>query len=311
MLNFRKTQTVDLLTLPSLRNLLSRRRPSHQLALELTDDAVHWASWGADGVLQTGSSSPQEPLATLVSEQGLDGARTRVVLGQAQYQIFQAERPNVEPSELTEAVRWKLGDLLDYPASEAVIDTFPFPEDASRDRGALINAVCAHQDEIQRTVDRVQGAGLALECIDVTELALRNLLARIDEEGRGAAMVYLGEETGCVVFCRAEVLYMARRLDIPQARLRDAATQEQTVQDLALEIQRSLDYYESQLRQIPPSRVHLAGHPQALPLAGMINAQVTAEVVDIDWGSLLVGVTPEPGAELAAATLLAAIEGTV
>ncbi|XOZ33291.1 hypothetical protein ACMDCT_13935 [Halomonadaceae bacterium KBTZ08] len=298
-----------MLTLPSFRKLLLKRRPPLHLGLELTADAIHWASWGTEGTLKTGSAGPQGTLATLVNEQGLEGARTRVVLGQGQYQIFQAERPNVEPGELTDAVRWKLGDLLDYPASEAVIDTFPFPEDASRDRGALINAVCAHQDDIQRTVDTVHAAGLELECIDVAELALRNLLARTDEEGRGAAMVYLGEATGYIVFCRGEVLYMARRLDIPQARLRDAATQEQTVQDLALEVQRSLDYYESQLRQIPPSRVQLAGHPESLPLAGMLNSQVTAEVVDLDWESLLFGVSPEPGSGLAAATLLAAVEG--
>ena len=265
----------------------------------------------ADGGLRTGSVAPDVTLASLVSEQGLEGARTKVVLGQNQYQIFQAERPNVEAGELAEAVRWKLGDLLDYPATEAVIDTFPFPEDASRDRGTLINAVCAHQDRIQQIVDTVHEAGLSLEAIDIAELALRNLLARDDREERGAAMVYLGSKNGHVVFCRGEMLYMARRLDVSHAQLRDAATQEQTVQDLALEIQRSLDYYESQLRQIPPPRVQLAGHPEALPLAGMLNSEVTAEVVDLDWGHVLSGITPEPGSALAAAPLLGDDGGAV
>ncbi len=103
---------------------------------------------------------------------------------------------------------------------------------------------------------------------------------------------------------------MARRLDVSLARLRDAATQEQTVQALALELQRSLDYYESQLRQIPPPRIQLAGHPEALPLAGMLNSEVTAEVVDLDWGALPTGSEPEPGTGLAVATLLADREGT-
>lgn len=298
-----------MLALRSLRHPFAKRPSSLRLGLELTDDALHWACIQADGSVQSGSAGAGQTLESLVNEQGLAGARVRVVLGPDQYQIFQAERPNVEPGELADAVRWKLGDLLDYPASEAVIDTFPFPEDASRDRGALINAVCAHQDRIRTIVDSVHEAGLELECIDIAELALRNLLARADPEGRGAALVHLGRQSGHVIFCRGEVLYMARRLDVSQAQLRDATTQEQTVQDLALEIQRSLDYYESQLRQIPPSRVQLAGHPEALPLAGMLNSEVTAEVVDLDWSAMLSGVTPAPGTGLAVATLLADDEG--
>lgn len=273
------------------------------------EDAIHWASLDPQGTLKTGSTASGISLESLVAENGFSGAHVRVVLGQEQYQIFQAERPAVEPGELAEAVRWKLGDLLDYPASEAVIDTFPFPDDASRDRGALINAVCAHKDRIQSIVDTVHGAGLTLECIDIAELALRNLLALNDPEERGAALVYLGRDNGQMVFCRGGILYMARRLDVSLAQLRDAATQEQTVQALALEIQRSLDYYESQLRQIPPSRVQLAGHPEALPLAGMLNSEVTAQVVDVDWGTLHAGLEPEPGTGLAVATLLGEQEG--
>jgi len=54
-----------------------------------------------------------------------------------------------------------------------------------------------------------------------------------------------------MVFCRGNMIYMARRIEVSLAQLRDAASQEQAVQALALEMQRSLDYFESQLRQVP------------------------------------------------------------
>ena len=288
-----------------LKQRFGARHPQLQLGVQMVNDVIYWASLDSVGVFQTGVTEPGMSLKALVAEKGFGGASARVVLGQEQYQIFQAERPAVEPGELAEAVRWKLGDLLDYPASEAVIDTFPFPDDASRDHGTLINAVCTHQDRIRAIVDTVHDAGLSLECIDIAEMALRNLLALNDPEEQGGALVYLGRDNGLMVFCRGATLYMARRLDVSQVRLRDAATQEQTVQALALELQRSLDYYESQLRQIPPPRIQLAGHPEALPLAGMLNSEVTAQVEDMDWGVLGLGSELEPGTGLAAATLLA------
>lgn len=294
-----------MLTLRSLKQTFDKRHSALRLGLEIGGDSRFWALQDARGELYTGPLSQDEPLEALVAARGLTGAPTRVVLGQDDYRVFQVERPAVEEQELAEAMRWKLGELLDYPASEAVIDTFPFPEDASRDRGPLVNVVCAHEARIRAVVDAVHGAGLSLECIDIAELALRNLLASGDHDERGAALVYLGPDNGQMVFCRGDTLYMARRLGVSLARLRDAATQEQTVQALALEIQRSLDYYESQLRQIPPSRIQLAGHPEALPLAGMLNSEVTAQVVDLDWDVVRSGWAAEPGAGLAAAALLA------
>lgn len=54
-----------------------------------------------------------------------------------------------------------------------------------------------------------------------------------------------------MIVCKGETLYLSRRLDVTSDDLRDAARQENAVQSLALEMQRSLDYYESQLGQVP------------------------------------------------------------
>lgn len=280
------------------------------LGLELASGGIAWARASdrhhslETGYVEVDPAARGEALQELIAEHALKGAVTNLVLSQDQYQIFQAERPPVEASELAEAIRWKLGELLDYPANEAVIDTFPFPDDATRDRGQLINAVCAHQDLIRGHVDLVSEAGLELNRIDVAELALRNLLAYADPEGRGAALLYLSENHGHMVFCRGNMLYMARRIEVSLDQLRDATTQEQAVQALALEMQRSLDYFESQLRQVPPGRIQVAGHPEALPLAGMLTTNVTADVVDFDWqavaGDEASGIEPRAGLALGA-----------
>lgn len=300
-----------------LKRRFTRKQRGVGLALELASDGIAWARSSHEGhAFESGSvevdpSSRGQALQELVAEHGLKGTVTDLVLSQDQYQIFQAERPPVEASELAEAIRWKLGDLLDYPANEAVIDTFPFPDDATRDRGQLINAVCAHQDLIREHVELVRDSGLELNRIDVAELALRNLVAYTDPEQRGAALLYLSERHGHMVFCRGSMLYMARRIEVFLDQLRDASTQEQAVQALALEMQRSMDYFESQLRQVPPGRIQVAGHPDALPLAGMLTTNVTADVADFDWQAVVgeAATHVDPRAGLALGALVAADPG--
>jgi len=300
-----------------ISDFLARRFGKNQqavgLGLEFASEGIAWAHFvGRNQPPQTGfidadTGNRIQGLKELMDERALKHTGVNLVLSQDQYQIFQAERPPVEDNEMAEAVRWKLGDLLEYPAAEAVIDTFPFPDDATRDRGQLINAACAHERVVGEFVETIHESGLRLNRIDVAELALRNLIARADPEERGAALLYLSENHGHMVFCRGTTLYMARRIEISLRQLRDATTQEQAVQGLALEMQRSLDYFESQLRQVPPGRIQVTGHPDALPLAGMLTTNVTSEVVDFDW-TLVAGEETEslePRAGLALGALLA------
>jgi len=88
------------------------------------------------------------------------------------------------------------------------------------------------------------------------------------------------------VVCREDTLYLSRRLDVAAEDLRDAGRQENAVQSLALEMQRSLDYYESQLGQVPPAMIRLVAQDNALPLASMVSSYVAAGVEMLDWAAL-------------------------
>jgi MSHA biogenesis protein MshI len=79
------------------------------------------------------------------------------------------------------------------------------------------------------------------------------------------------------------VLYLSRRLDVVADDLRDASRQENAVQTLALEMQRSLDYFESQLGQRPPATIHLIARDAMLPLAAMLSAHMAPSLETIEW----------------------------
>lgn len=259
-----------------------------RVCLEIRPDGIAWAESGRQsGFTDCLPARRQAALSGLVEDNGWSGASTTLVLPLDQYQVFQMDRPEgIEESELGDALKWKLKDFLDFSPSEAVSDVFPFPKDASRGRGELVNVVAARKALVSELIDLVQEAGLELERIDIAELALRNLVCRLDENRRGAALVHLKDNYGQMVICKDNTLYLSRRLDVTSEDLRDAARQESAVQSLALEIQRSLDYYESQLGQVPPARLHLVARDSVLPLASMLSSYVAAGIETLDWSSL-------------------------
>ncbi|WP_225315049.1 PilN domain-containing protein [Marinobacter confluentis] len=218
---------------------------------------------------------------------GWAGARATLVLPLDQYQVFQLERPDgVDQSELGDALKWKLKDLLDYSPSEAVSDVFPFPEDASRGRGDLVNVVAARKSLVRDLVDLVSACDLELVSIDIAELALSHLVALLDENQRGAALVHMRGRYGQMVVGKGNTLYLSRRLDVSVDDLHDASQQENAVQSLALEMQRSLDYYESQLGQVPPTKIRFVTRDTSLPLSSMLGSYVASTVETLDWADL-------------------------
>ncbi|HTN34553.1 MAG TPA: biogenesis protein MshI [Marinobacter sp.] len=275
-----------------ISGLFSRSHRRSHVCLEVRPDGVAWAVGSGDlssysGFEECLPAKRDSALQALVEKYGWSGALVTLVLPLDQYQVFQMERPKgVEDSELNDALKWKLKDFLDFSPSDAVSDVFPFPEDASRNRGALVNVVTARRSLVTELVELVWASGMTLERIDISELALRNLVSRLDQNKRGAALVHLREGYGQMVVCRDTVLYLSRRLDVSLQDLRDASRQEGAIQSLALEMQRSLDYYESQLGQVPPAVIRLVARDSSLPMASMLGAYVAASVEDLDWSML-------------------------
>lgn len=273
------------MALSFIKSLLKRSDARQHVYLEVRPDGIAWAEAGGSVGFADCLPAKRGPvLRALVGERAWARVDTTLVLPMDQYQVFQLERPEgVEDSELGDALKWKLKDILDFNPSDAICDVFPFPEDASRGRGDLVNVVAARKSLVSELVALVEECDLALISIDIAELALRNLVPRIDPDHRGAAVVHMRERFGQMIVCKGETLYLSRRLDVTSDDLRDATRQENAVQSLALEMQRSLDYYESQLGQGPPAVIRLVARDNLMPLPSMLASYVAATVETLDW----------------------------
>tara|TARA_R110001592_G_C13175703_1_gene750293 strand:+ start:1406 stop:2329 length:924 start_codon:yes stop_codon:yes gene_type:complete len=230
-----------------------------------------------------GKSEYLSNIKSWVSENNLSGFDCHVVLSSSQYKTFPVEKPHVEDAELADAVRWKIKDLLDYPIDEAVIDVFEFPKDALRGRTEQVSVVSSRSTIIQPLVSMIDDAGLTLLTIDVVDLALRNIASRlVENENQTAALLYLRAGNGMIVLIKNNTLYFSRHFDFSLETLNDVEQQDNVIQHLALEVQRSFDYFDSQMAQVPPQILYLIGPTPHLPLANMLGGSISAQVKAFD-----------------------------
>jgi MSHA biogenesis protein MshI len=195
-------------------------------------------------------------LKALLEKHRATRAATCAVMDSDEYQIVQLEAPEVLPSEMRAAIRWKLRDAIAFNVDEASVDIFETPEPVRRTQHKMLFAVAARDSAIQRVTTLVKPAARGFNAIDIPELALRNISALLPQDNKGVAMLAVSEKFAQLVITRQGVMYLTRRIDLGRGGFNPHAQQrgEQAPIDagtLALELQRSLDYYESHYDQTP------------------------------------------------------------
>lgn len=200
-------------------------------------------------------NSQTATLRDRISALGLNKVPTNWVLPNAQYNLLLVETPNVEKDELREAMRWRIKELVTFPVENAVIDVFSLPEDGTRG-AAMSYVVVTESQQIQSIVDTAHEAKINLFNIDIGELALRNLAEYTNSGQRGVCLIRLQQGQGGITLVKQEQLYLSRQFDLPyKAGLFDELPEDK----LVLELQRSVDYYERQLGQVPPGNLLFCG----------------------------------------------------
>lgn len=183
------------------------------------------------------------------------------LLAGGEYQLLQVEAPNVAPEELKTAVRWRLKDMLDFHIDDATIDVLDIPVDKSgASRAHAMFAVAARNSLIQSRQDQFAASAVPLSVIDIPEMAQRNVSALLEPEGRGLAMLSFDDTGGLLTVTFNKELYLARRLEVTLAVLRDEDVERRhaAFDKIALELQRSLDHFDRQYHFISVSRLMLA-----------------------------------------------------
>lgn len=222
-------------------------------------------------------------LETLRRDYHVGSGAVSTLLNKGEYELHSVDAPNVPDSELKQAVRWQLKDVLEYSPETATIDVLALPtERLAAGRARNIFAVSARNTTIADRMRVFDDAKLALNVIDVPELAQRNVAALFEAPGRALAMLAFGPQGGTfTVSCDGE-LYLARNLDLNAAQIA-AGLDAAQIERVTLELQRSLDHFDRQFGGIVVSRLLLAPSEGAHVLRDALaeNLYVPVEMLDL------------------------------
>ncbi len=208
------------------------------------------------GAYPTIEIQAEHVLAAMITGRQLARAPVSAVISPDDYQLVQVEAPQVAPAELRAAVRWKLRDLINFPLDEAVIDTFEMPDPARKTQARMVFALAARSSAVQRLAGLIAPRARGFDVIDIPELCLRNLSALLPQDGAGVALLAFGPDFAHLLITCRGILHVTRRIDLSRAVtstevLELDAMPRPDVGALALEVQRSLDYYEN-VYDLPP-----------------------------------------------------------
>jgi MSHA biogenesis protein MshI len=112
--------------------------------------------------------------------------------------------------------------------------------------------------------------------LDAPEMCLRNLAALLPDGDQGLAMVHVEQQHAHIVVLRQGTIYLARQVELT------AMDREQNTDAVVLELQRSLDYFESHHDQRPVKRTLVSAFGDAVSADDLITAiGPRAEALDI------------------------------
>jgi MSHA biogenesis protein MshI len=171
----------------------------------------------------------------------------QLILHASQYHIVQISKPQVPEPEIAGALKWQLKDLVPIAPENMVLDYFHGPSINSNDE--KINVVCAPLVELKALVEQLNQESVTLKGITIPEFAFANLLTYSDD---AVLMVCQQpeEEIFILVIRQAKILFYRHLRGFAQiAKKSEAELGYGIIDSLSLEIQKSVDYFERQLKQ--------------------------------------------------------------
>lgn len=218
-------------------------------------------------------------LKKIISEFDLRRVPVSAVINSSDYQIAQVQSPDVPLNERRAAARFSLRDAFDFPIDNSTLDIFDLPEQTSRGDKKLCFAIASRGDAIARMSDTFERQFRKFDVIDIPELCQRNLAALLPQDAKGVAFLMMRDDFAQLVLTRRGHLYVTRRFEYRERGELNGDSEYETgelpldPQHLSLELQRSLDYYESHFDETAITELYMA---PAGPRANLLAAELGA-----------------------------------
>ena len=200
------------------------------------------------------SEKYEKVLADWVKQHDLLGQPCRWILESSEYHLLQIEKLNVPDSELCDAVRWRVQDLVEYGVSDLLVDVFQIPAPQGYSSAKKMFVVACSKNALQAGCARIEDAGLVVNHIGIYELALCDLVHKAIDKKDCGALLMPGMNQSVLMMTKQEELCLTRELNTDISSHTD-------VSDLVQELTRTFDYFDYDLGQgMQPKQIIIAPH---------------------------------------------------
>lgn len=234
-------------------------------------------------------------LKKLAHDHKLENTAVNTTLLSDDANLVMLEKPAVADNELRQAVRWKIKDSLSFNVNDAIVDVFEIPGQKERGRTPLVYVTAAEKEFLKQQIQLFEDQNIEIESIDIAELVMRNIAALLPEDQHGVALLKIDATQSLMTLTHDASLYLARDIDVgyssfspSKSILGESAAesgglaleegmspdQQRSLDAIVLEVQRSLDYYESHFAKPAINSLVIAPLPYEAP--GVINYLASA-----------------------------------
>jgi MSHA biogenesis protein MshI len=221
-----------------------------------------------------------DSLTSWVNEHNFQGASCTWILRPSYYQLLLMDILPVPDEEMRSAIYWKIQPLLPFPIEDAVYDYFLLPEAKTIDMPNLMIVVASSASYLAPICQMISQSGLKLVKIDIPELVLKTIGELYESKENSSSVIYLQDNTTYFVITRNKLLFMNRHLEF---NFDTFSLNEMNIEDridkLALEIQRSFDYFQARFRLPIPTNSFIAStYASSIDIANLLMQRLTVPI---------------------------------
>ena len=292
-------QMVSGLKLSSFKSRFSKKGKSNastSMAIDLTEQGFAIAEVTMSGdqvnivncqfVHNTNTKIRGELISELIQRRNINCAHTTWVLSGNTYKFLLAEAPNTQLESLRAIMPIKIKDsLLPWKVAEVTSDVLLLPPDAFRGRKKSVYVAASQTKVIETQLQQFGEMGIKPEAITTIEVALKAYWAVLNPPAKTSIGIMRITETGGVIVMVCDgSIYLARRIVVALNGLTEEGANKQDIFDqVVLEIQRSVDFYESQLGKGPVSKVVMLPSPVDLGIGfDYIEQNISTDIEILD-----------------------------
>ena len=241
-----------------IKNIFSTAKSTETIGVALRQQSISCFSKNGNKnkgeVVENKGNSVASALKNLISSQTFSG-QCQLVLAHAHSQIVQVDKPNVPDAEMNAALKWQIKDLVSISPENMVLDYFDGPTLAGGHE--KINVVCVPKSDLIELVAAFTDNNLNISSITTEEFAFASLLP-VQQDAVLFVCQQPNEEINLLIVKNGQLFFSRRLRGFAQiANKTEDELSMGVIDTLSLEIQRSTDYFERQLKQAPIKAIEI------------------------------------------------------